>query len=358
MSIPSVRLAFVLGLAWALHVSPAWGEDWISDFAPESHSECENIELAAVEIIARNVGLLRSPASYDPVFSTSSMESRLSNAAWEIGEDGLFRVRSAWSPYDLAETVQPREVVKNTTKFPYCAVCRIEVRQISPGGKGPRTRYGTAFFVGPRLLLTAAHNLVDKEYLGEGPGAYPNVWHADLIHVYPAEDARKKPSLPYGQDIAGDENGPIWTVSSDYDYQATNDYGWIHLPDDSLHRKLPNRFLFELEAWGDARLKERVVYYAGYPGIATDTGDIVMWKSASRIRQVNSDAFYHRMQAEDGASGSPIYVRTSAKNNTWAVVGMHTGDGGLSMRITDEIIRRTRELRRDPTSLPGPAVDR
>lgn len=167
---------------------------------------------------------------------------------------------------------------------------------------------GTAFFIGPRVLGTAGHNLFLNSPIPARRG-----W-VRSIQVMPGRDGS---SLPYGSSTSTrfySVRG--WTQGADPEY----DYGAIVLSD----RLGATTGWLGLGAYSDATLRSVVGNLSGYPG---DLGNgTQQWYMARRIAAVSSRKVFYDIDTFGGQSGSAVYRITGGSRH---VVGIHAyGTGG------------------------------
>jgi V8-like Glu-specific endopeptidase len=127
-----------------------------------------------------------------------------------------------------------------TADFPFKAIASLEVFWPTSGAAC------TAFFVGPRLLATAAHCLYD-ESLG----------FATSVRVIPYRNGATE---PFGAQQASE-----WGISQEYfqSGDSTLDFGIIRMPDTSLSNQTS---WMRFASSNGAGLATNVINIAGYPG--------------------------------------------------------------------------------------------
>jgi V8-like Glu-specific endopeptidase len=186
---------------------------------------------------------------------------------------------------------------------------------------------GTAFFISPRVLATAGHNLFIH-----GNDDARRGW-VSSIEVIPGRDGDRRPfdsaitsqyysvegwtGVPHGQ-------------RPDPDY----DYGAIVLGEDAVLGARTG--WLGVAALDDKHLDRASLNLAGYPG---DLGGSTQWYMARRTGDLETRRIYYDIDTYAGQSGSAVYV--AAGDERYAV-GIHAyGASGGSMnsatRITTEV---------------------
>lgn len=223
-----------------------------------------------------------------------------------------------------------RVAVHDTTRFPWRAICQLEVHFAT----GARL-VGSGALIGPDVVLTAAHCVYEHRLLGE----------AREILVAPG---RKGHRLPYGQ------------------HRAT--IAWLH--EAWKKRRSPDRDVAVLrlaEAVGDRTgwfglapcdgryLRRAVLNLAGYPvdlpvAPLEERGKHQYWSASKPLRcppgliHYSADTYY-------GQSGSPVWIWTGQRQ----IVAVHTTGAtryNAATRITPELSRLLASLVTRRASVP------
>lgn len=245
-------------------------------------------EVAAAAPMAPSTAGLRSAteASYDIPVAVSPRAS----AESVIGDDGRRRITS-------------------TENYPW----RVHTSLLITARDGTRW-LGTAFFIAPRVLATAGHNLF---FHGANEGR--RGW-ARSIEVMPGRD---EDDLPFGSAIStkfysvrGWTESPPDNPDPEYDYGAIildeseplgNDTGWIGFG-----------------SYGDSTLRSATGNLSGYPG---DLGNgAQQWYMARRIDSVSSRQVFYDIDTAGGQSGSAVY---RIKDGSRYAVGIHAYGTGV-----------------------------
>lgn len=206
--------------------------------------------------------------------------------------------------YAIVGPTDGRERVTGTDRFPWSAVCHIE-RDFGDG----RLTGCTAFLVGPRTLLTAAHCIASPLRLRLNlPGV------ARRIRVTPGRAGAARPF------------GSQWAVS----WRTHPDYLRRPRPEvDVAVIELARPFAratgaFALLPASTPRLERlrqtRLVHVSGYPG---DKPEGTQWRHSERLDRIGSLRLHYSVDTCPGHSGSPVWVYPSP-GAAPRVVAVHT----------------------------------
>lgn len=229
---------------------------------------------------------------YDDGFSPS-LWRRPQAQALATGRQPLGRalsiVRPDYLPSNNAEAIEVmrefihrydrwRAGVPDTSFYPHSAICKL--RMTFPDGQ----YVGTGFYIGPNLILTCAHNVIDHDTSQE----------ASAILIEPGRNGSQRPFSSF-------------TVHrSDWDYHPSYDGGFKHdLAVIRVPNPAPNGWYFELEDLAASPSSPIVVC-----GYAAETGDENQQKlDGDTIRGVSDDLelIQYHLQTEPGNSGSPVF---------------------------------------------------
>jgi V8-like Glu-specific endopeptidase len=198
-----------------------------------------------------------------------------------------------------------RRRIENTDAYPWRvhAALRITARD------GSRW-IGTAFFIAPRVLATAGHNLFFHGNVEARRG-----W-ARTIEVMPG---RNENDLPYGTAMSTSFHSVRgWTEpdSADGRPDPDYDYGVIVLdPDEALGQQTG---WIGFGTYGDATLRSVTGNLSGYPA---DRGNgRQQWYMARRIDSLGTRRIYYDIDTYGGQSGSAVY---RIKDGSRYAVGIH-----------------------------------
>lgn len=202
--------------------------------------------------------------------------------------------------------------VDDTTVMPHSAIC--QVRTIS--GSTDR-QSATAFFIGPRLLLTAAHVLYGKSEVLIVPGKNG--------------DGTGGTTEPFGRFRVTDAN---WTLHPSYGSNHDFDLAVICVP--AAHAAPAGRFFDIVEELTQSRPEGVVV--TGYAAWWTANTPIEKYVNdnidpnkqhmmGGYIRSLPSDdTFDYDLQTLGGTSGSPVYWIEEGARPRAHVVGVHVDE--------------------------------
>jgi V8-like Glu-specific endopeptidase len=234
-------------------------------------------------------------------------------------------------PFELAdlaeyEIIPPDQRVRitDTQRVPYRWVCSINVKY------GSTLMRGSGVLVGPRHVLTAAHNVHDRA--GHEP---------DAVHVVPARDERSHPFGRFG--TTGIQTHPEWLkhrvngnrwdiamITLDQDASAAHQLGHWGSPTTGQGS--------DLTFVDPAFLAGHQVVVCGYPGdkcggatcdpqrgwTAEEQAD-TMWShfGPARFLRQMPGMLLHTADTHPGQSGSPVWILFQGGRRS--LVGIHVG---------------------------------
>jgi V8-like Glu-specific endopeptidase len=193
----------------------------------------------------------------------------------------------------------------DTAVYPFRAIAflRIDI--------GAASYRGTAFFIAPRTLATAGHNVYFH-----GPGSF-----ADRIEVWPGRNGsvalRADPLV--AQDV---DTVQGWVATED----PTYDYGVIFL-DEPFGDTIG---WFGLQDLGDAAFGSSLFELAGYPNSAN-----TQVRGRGQVREAEPRRVFYDIPTAGGQSGSPLWRPQSA--HAVAVHGYDSGNLNSGVRINAEV---------------------
>lgn len=175
-----------------------------------------------------------------------------------------------------------RERIEDANTYPYSAIALVEV--VYTNGK---KQYGTGFMVSRRTMLTAAHVLVEKD------------WVIEEINVYKSCNGYK--ASPTAQ-------ASSWMICDEYDdteiLDCDNDYAII-------------RFSSNIsQTWFGLYVPQNIQnligngrHVAGYPGerCNVDTGYFPMYSAGGNVVDAHLYRIDHTIDTSDGESGGPVH---------------------------------------------------
>jgi len=243
--------------------------------------------------------------------------------------DGLVGVSAAKRQNVVG--VDNRVRVPETSAAPWRCICQLEIEY----DRGP-VGLGTGFLIGERTVITAAHVLVEADFVRQ------SVRTARQVRVVPGRNGE---IAPFGYVVSDTfERPPIWCDPlKDEVLAGQQDYAAIILPEEG---KLGERIgYFGLEVLDNIGEKNRTVLLvnnAGYP-LTPNRPYGTLWYNAGRIHKVQDCFIDYMIDTEGGQSGSPIYYYEEASRQR-RVVAIHTlGDFvNRGLKITPEIFDQIR----------------
>lgn len=243
-------------------------------------------ESAAAPVVPSMVGLrTAAEASYD-VSSASNVGSTFGMAESVIGDDGRRRIR-------------------DTDQYPWRvhASLRVTARDGSQW-------IGTAFFISPRVLATAGHNLFFHGRVAARKG-----W-ARSIEVMPGRDGDE---LPYGTAVSSSFHSVRgWTEPEEENGQPNPeyDYGVIVLDESEALGNQTGWIGFG--TYSDSTLRSVSANLSGYPG---DRGNgREQWYMARKVDSVSARRVFYDIDTFGGQSGSAVY---RIKDGSRYAIGIH-----------------------------------
>lgn len=205
-----------------------------------------------------------------------------------------------------------RVEVGNTDDYPWRCIASLLIT----AADGSRW-IGTAWFVSPRVMLTAGHCV----YIHDRGG-----W-VRQIEVIPGRHGSERPNGSCTASEFRSVRG--WTDDGDRDF----DYAAILLPEDcDLGEELG---WFGLEVREDAEFTDLTINISGYPG---DKPAGTQWFHSNVVTGVDEHFVTYQVDTAGGQSGAPVWVWKPGTGRFG--VGIHTNGslaGNSATRITDEV---------------------
>lgn len=213
---------------------------------------------------------------------------------------GLVDVAFASSDTVLPESVMgddERIRISPASSYPWRVHCALRIT-----ARDGSSWIGTAFFISPRVLVTAGHCVFIRSANADRHG-----W-VRSIDVMPGRD---EDSLPYGSSRSTRFYSVVgWTQNGDDEY----DYGAI-----VLNEPLGNQTgWLGFGAFSDGTLTSSWGNLSGYPGDLG--GGTEQWYMARRIHSVSTRKLFYEIDTAGGQSGSAVY--RIADGNRYAM-GIH-----------------------------------
>jgi glutamyl endopeptidase len=245
------------------------------------------------------------PGSMQPVMAQTESapmeESEMLDAYWaSYGSDAereALRKAKTGPVMEVVIDEDNRQQITSTADYPWRCIASLRITAADGSGW-----IGTGWLVGPRILLTAGHNV----YMADHGG-----W-AQQIEVIPG---RNGDSFPFGSCVATDfRSVQGWIQSQDSNF----DYGVILLPPESRLGDQVGWFGYQVH--NDGELTGYTVNIAGYPG---DKPVGTQWWMCGPVKQVNERSFVYDIDSAGGQSGCPAWVRFAGDDGSYGV-GVHT----------------------------------
>jgi len=203
---------------------------------------------------------------------------------------------------DLSISEQ-RKTQVTTMSAPFSYVVHVEMKR-------GRTYSGTAFFIHPRVLLTAGHNLRKR----------PQFIFTRVKALTLRFGATNETTNLYQTHIVTTQNDNIYTLDSfNRDYSIAEDYGIIILPDETAYHKCGNG-IFNLTVFNPANTSQ-AINIAGYPG---NEPLRTQWTDKTNNYKFDGECIRYDFSTEHGVSGAPIWYDQGDKHNVFAI---HTNGG-------------------------------
>jgi len=208
-----------------------------------------------------------------------------------------------------------RVLISDTSRIPARS---IGLLKIIPEDGVPR--FGTAWLIGPRVLATAAHNLLHPD---------PNVGKTRSLKVGMAYDGTAaRGGWHRVCDCAFDKE---WRESPKRG--SPFDYAVLKIEDRSVGNALG---WFGYADYEDAKFGNLVVNIFGYP---MDLKQFHMYGAAGRVQDVDEGRIMYDCDAGGGMSGGPVIARFGEQR---IAVGVHVAGGtrsNVGTRINDNAFR-------------------
>lgn len=207
---------------------------------------------------------------------------------------------------NLLETQNRRTRVVSMTK-PYSFVVHILATR-NYKHQSNQNKQGTAFFIHPRVLLTAGHNVHKYKKWG--------ITTSEVIEMRLRFGATDKSTNLYETKIKTIQDENIYTSRNFNGKDVNKDYGLIILPDDIAYQKVGGSF--KLTVFDPAILTNKQINIAGYPGNMDDSSQ---WQDSTNNYFTYRDYFKYDFATWTGVSGAPVWYDENGNHN---VFGIHT----------------------------------
>ncbi len=223
------------------------------------------------------------------------------------------RRRRALRPYGLHNTGAGADelvLISDVSRIPARSVAQLRIQP-----EDGEERAGTAWLIGPRVLATAAHNLIHPEVgpsksilvgVGfDGESAHGG-WHKAIDNAFP-QAWRDNPS--------GDNPNDFAVLKID-DATVGNKWGW-----------------FGFANYEDAKFPSMILNVFGYPVEDVDFPSH-LYASAGRVTNLTDSRIFYDCPSAGGMSGGPVIARFDEQR---IAVGIHVAAGDsatVATRIT------------------------
>ena len=207
---------------------------------------------------------------------------------------------------DLNSTKERRKQVELIER-PFNYVVQMDMRR----GK---TFHGTSFFIHPRVLLTAGHNLRKR----------PQFIFTRVKSITLKVGATSPNNYLAIETITTIQNENIFTLQSfNKRYNIFEDFGIIILPDENLYNKIGGHF--KLTVFDEISHNGKEIQIAGYP---RDKPECTMWtdKTENYFSFINENSnplkskyLKYDFTTESGVSGAPVWYNENGLNNVFAI---------------------------------------
>jgi len=205
---------------------------------------------------------------------------------------------------NLLETQNRRTQVVSMTK-PYSFVVHILMTR-NYKHQSNKNMQGTAFFIHPRVLLTAGHNVHKYKKWG--------ITTSEVKEMRLRFGATDNSTNLYETKIKTIQDENIYTNRNFNGKDVGKDYGLIILPDDAAYQKIGG--LFKLTAFDSSLLTGRKISIAGYPGNKEDS---TQWQDSTSNYSTYPDYFKYDFATWTGISGAPVWYEENGTHNVFAI---------------------------------------
>lgn len=203
-----------------------------------------------------------------------------------------------------------RVPIQNSAGLPWRCVCHLIIKR-----SDNQFAFGTGWFAGPRIVVTAGHCIYDPDGTG---------WATEVTVV----PGRNGDAAPFGY-----QAGATLQVHPNFvrNQDAAYDFGAVILPDTKLSAQVG---WFGFGVFPDPDIMLNPVNTGGYP---FDKEFGTPWYNGGRISNLDEQFLFYMLDTMPGDSGSPVF-RTTADGERTALA-IHTGTRGMNrgVRITPEI---------------------
>jgi glutamyl endopeptidase len=169
---------------------------------------------------------------------------------------------------------------------------------------------GTSFFIHPRVLLTAGHNLRKR----------PQFFFTGVKSLILRFGATNSNTNLFEVNLKTVQNDNIYTLQSfNNSYSVQEDYGIIILPDDKSYKAVGGNGTFKLSFINNNLIPKEIINISGYPG---DKDFCTQWQDSTSNYYIKNEMLQYDFKTEHGLSGGPIWIKNNS--NQYEVIGIHT----------------------------------
>ncbi len=248
-----------------------------------------------------------------------SGESSYNYRTAEINNEYNYRQAEINDELEIVGTTDSRVKINDTNATPFRYICQILFQK-----NNGKWFVGTGFFIGPRTILTAGHNIWDD-------GTDENVPYSKIF----ISPARNGDSKPFGT------VNPVNVVTSYPGYSkaafsSENDYAIIHVANNFSN----TTGYFGKGIWAKDNLGSKILATGKLPlpvnqmklnvcGYPTDKGAHFQYSSYNQAFSFisNGNVLTYLIDTFKGQSGGPVWVKRDASLGGRVVVGIHIAKG-------------------------------
>ncbi len=225
-----------------------------------------------------------------------------------------------------------RTIVSDTTVAPYRYVGRLVTYYTVPSTGAAMMDSGSAFLVGPKLVMTAAHCL------------YP-VWKGEICNItkvmfYPGRNGN---NLPYGGVQVTVLHVPTKYKQNALEYEKNYDEKYDYAVMELATAVGNTTGYFRTDANYMVGTGENVgsslkVIVAGYPGAVSERNKL--YRQAGTVNFMGDGYLLdYTMDIESGQSGGPLYYKESGKYYVMGIITSDTPTQNYGRRLTNAVLQ-------------------
>lgn len=244
---------------------------------------------------------------------------RYNYRAAEINNEYNYRQAELNSEAEIVGTLDTRVKIKDTTVSPFRYICQIEFQTADD-----EWWVGSGFFIGPKTILTAAHNIWDE-------GANRKI-PTSKIWITPARNEDVK---PFGT-VNPVAVIPSHSAFSNSDIGTKTDYAIIHIATDIGN----TTGYFGMPKWAKDPIGSSILStgrlplpadqlklnVCGYPGDKGGTRQYTSYNAAFKLQESGKILTY-LVDTKGGQSGGPVWIKRHSSMGGRVIVGIHIARG-------------------------------